>query len=625
MRLKVRNQVVEQVSTHEASAPNALRFELPDDIREQLPSYLITSNESSSIEREIPSMAKKTIALFDYWTFIDILYFHGGSSNFSECHRDLMSWHLRTDASLKQLVLEARGHLKSTLLSVGKTLWRIYQNPNIRILVGTESLKLSKSFIREIKAYLEDDWLQENVWNSRPHISGRLVPVMDKTGRQRRIEKYGDETEAADKKVVWRADAIQVLRNKKLKEPTVTAASVGQTNTGSHVDEVILDDVVTFDNTATMEKIQKVADWVYDIASILDPPYMDYECLEAFRTCSPAHWKKMARWAVLGGRVTVIGTRYDESDYYGYIQDNQKELSYDVHVRNIYKNGVDDTEGYHWPEKWTQPYEDQVRAELERSGAKGRKRFSSQYLNRIIVEEDIVLAWHRIVWFSSSQVSLLDNGFTRIRDNNGQVQAEIKPYICLEPAATVSTTSDFTSISVGGYNGLDNNYYGHFFVLEMKMGKFFQDEWVKYLYEMCDRWRINSATIESVVFSNTLQRTIRDVYFKQYRPLVLRDWYPGNQTSKYDRIEASLYPLLHSDMFHMAESCKMNRALKGQFDGFGKSTVHDDGPDNLQMLSKVAIPQKANNVVNLVQPKMRVNSRHGGVSYYTTRHAYSQR
>lgn len=586
-------------------------FELPDDVKSSLPSYLFVDNNTKN-EKELipPTQSQKVLALFDYWTFLDIINFHGGSDAFATCHKELMKWNLREGASQRQLVLEARGHLKSTLLSVGKTLWRIYQNSNIRILVGTESLKLSKAFIREIKAYLEDDWLQKHVWNSRPHIPGRLIPVMDKTGKQRRIEKYHDDTEAADKKVVWRADAIQVLRDKKLKEPTVTAASVGQVNVGLHVDEVILDDVVTFDNVSTMDKIEKVFSWIYDITSILDPPYMDYSLLRKFQACSPAHWKKMTRWAVSGGAMTVIGTRYDENDYYAHILENQKALNFDVHVRNIYLNGVDASDGYRWPEKWSEGYEQQVRAELEKAFADGRKRFNSQYLNKIIDEETLVLAWHKLVWFDPSQCKLEDNGFVTIRDKNGKVEATIRPYLCIDPAATVSKTSDFTAICVGGYSEQK-----HFYVLDFLMKKFMEDQWVEKMYLLADKWGLNSASIESVVFSNTLSRTIREVYFSKYRPLVLRDWYPGNQQSKQERIELTLYPLIHSGMFHITSSCKSNTTLKGQFDGFGKQTVKDDGPDVLQMTAKVALPVKPSKLVKFRKPKMTIDKRRGGIQY----------
>ena len=611
MKLKIHKPEVESVSSFEDNGSFIdEKFDLPQDVLDQLPSYLFHDNDSVLVDRVAPTNSQKVVALFDYWTFLDIIYFHGGSKNFANCHKELMEWNLREKASLKQLVLEARGHLKSTLLSVGKTLWRIYQNPNIRILVGTESLKLSKAFIREIKAYLEDDWLQNNVWNSRPHIPGRLIPIMDKTGRQRRIEKYGDESEAQDKKVVWRADAIQVNRDKKLKEPTVVAASVGQTNTGSHVDEVILDDVVTFDNVATLDKIEKVFSWIYDISSILDPAYMDYGLLRKFQECSPAHWKKMARWAVSGGRQTVIGTRYDEEDYYGHLIEHSSILGYDIHVRNIYSNGVDNSDGYRWPEKWNEQYETQTRAELEKRSADGRKRFNSQYLNKIVDEQDIVLAWHKIVWFHSTQVKLEDNGFVTIKDKDGKVEANIRPYICIDPAATVSKTSDFTAMAVGGYSKEN-----HLYILDVKAGKFLPDEWVKHMYALCDKWHLNSATIESVVFSNTLHRMIRDTYFEKYRPLVLREFYPGNQQSKWDRIEESLYPLIHNGMFHCTSSCQNDRVMKSQFMGFGKETVKDDIPDVIQALSKVAIHIKPSKVAKFRKPRHVVNRRFGGYNY----------
>ena len=125
----------------------------------------------------------------------------------------------------------------------------------------------------------------------------------------------------------------------------------------------------------------------------------------------------------------------------------------------------------------------------------------------------------------------------------------------------------------------------------------------------------HQATIESVVFSNTLHKMIREVYFSQYRPLVLREWSPGTTQSKWDRIEQTLYPLLHSEMFHMSSSQQSNRVLKSQFDGFGKETIKDDGPDVLQMLAKVAVNVQPNKIVKFRKPKQHIDRRYGGISY----------
>src|SRR5512141_1086420 len=169
-------------------------------------------------ERVIPPYNQKVRALFDFWEFVDLIQFRGGKKAFAQCHYELITW-ADTHGKDRELILMPRGHLKSTIMSVARKLWRIYQNPNVRIYVGTSTRFLATAFVRQIKQYLEDPFLQEYVWNDRPHIDGRLVPLMDRTSRSRRND-LGD-TEAADKKVVWRADAIQVVRSDIMSEPTV--------------------------------------------------------------------------------------------------------------------------------------------------------------------------------------------------------------------------------------------------------------------------------------------------------------------------------------------------------------------------------------------------------------------
>ena len=88
-----------------------------------------------------------------------------------------------------------RGHLKTTVSSVLRILHTLYVNPNVRIFIGCLPKSLSNSIMREVQAFLLDEWNQENVWNNRLHIEGRLIPVMDKLGKQRRYQrKYEEDT-----------------------------------------------------------------------------------------------------------------------------------------------------------------------------------------------------------------------------------------------------------------------------------------------------------------------------------------------------------------------------------------------------------------------------------------------
>ena len=101
-------------------------------------------------------------------------------------------------------------NLKTTIITVLDVLHSIYVNPNIRIYVGCSGKALSKAIMREVTATLTDPWLQENIWNDRPHIEGRLIPLMDKTAQKRRNYVQNDDLEFSE----WDEDMMNQAEQK---------------------------------------------------------------------------------------------------------------------------------------------------------------------------------------------------------------------------------------------------------------------------------------------------------------------------------------------------------------------------------------------------------------------------
>jgi len=596
----------------------------------QVPSYVSDSlsvNASTvTVERHPPSESQKIKALWDFWEFIDLINFHGGSKAFSECHRETVSWKFRPDAGFRQLVLEARGMLKSTLYCVAYVLWRVYQNPNIRFFVGTESLKLSKAFIREVEAHLVDDWLKEFVWNARPHVTGPLIPEMDSLGKSRRSivrdisTELGDEfsTEnASTRKKVWRAEAIQVVRSRTMKEPTVTAGSVGQTSTGFHYDEIIFDDVVTFDNSSTENKIDKVFSWIYDMESVLDPAYIDVELATVLQKCTGNNFDKVARWSISGGRLTVLGTRYSPLDYYGHVEENKEALNFEVHKRNIYANGVDNEDGYRWPEKWNEALEQQTMAQFQRKhGSTGLSRFYSQYHNKIVSFDVAILPWEKLSFVNPASVKLdrVKNKIT-IFHMDGTVRAEFRPRLVIDPTSTSSKSSDFCAMAVGGRCG------GSTYVVDFWMRREPPSTWLEKMWELVEKWNLFEVVIEMVGGFKVLEFTIQQQYLndESKRPISVKT-YQGPTSSgegKWARIESTLGPVVANGLLHLPLHTSRDEELKRQFTFFGKATSKDDGPDVLSILQEVSysgvLRDEAKNP-NRYAPKR--HPVHGGVIYH---------
>lgn len=184
-------------------------------------------------------------------------------------HQDLCDM-LDRVGKRKKLILLPRGAFKSSVITVGGAIRRMIRNPNIRILISSETQIKSQAFVGEIKAHIEQN----------PKF--RAI--------------FGDWV-SEDK--AWREGEITINRRTQvLKEPTVTAASLEKMSSiGYHYDMIILDDVVSPLNVNTQEQLEKTIKHYTLLLSVLDPGF-DKE-------------------------IWVVGTRWHLSDLYGWIEDPQ--------------------------------------------------------------------------------------------------------------------------------------------------------------------------------------------------------------------------------------------------------------------------------------------------------------
>lgn len=144
-----------------------------------------------------------------------------------------------SDKSLIQLALAApRGHTKTTCVSVNYSLGEIAENPNVRILLVSNSASQSQSFLREIVGRIERD---ENYIE----YAGELKP------------------ESPEK---WSSTEIIINRsNLALKDPTIGTVGAGGTILSKRADIIICDDLLNFENTRTYDQRSKLKEWFYQV------------------------------------------------------------------------------------------------------------------------------------------------------------------------------------------------------------------------------------------------------------------------------------------------------------------------------------------------------------------------
>jgi len=121
-------------------------------------------------------------------------------------------------------------HAKSTVLTVNYATYRIAMNPNVQIVIVSQTQTRAKEFLYSIKQRLtEPQWT-------------KLQTV------------YGPAEGWKATADQWRDDRIYVKRESERKDPTVQAIGMGQQIYGARADLIILDDVITTSNAHEWEK-----------------------------------------------------------------------------------------------------------------------------------------------------------------------------------------------------------------------------------------------------------------------------------------------------------------------------------------------------------------------------------
>lgn len=179
-------------------------------------------------------------------------------------HNSLIIANTKTKRQTWNLTLAPRGFGKSTCLNVARCCLEVLKNPNVRILIASKTDTNSVAFLSEIKQKL-----------LRPEVA----------------EVFGPQQGSP-----WNDGNIRVARRTAdFKEDTIETIGIGGALASKHYDIIIADDLVDEFNSLTEGQREKIRTW---FLKVLDPTLMSH------------------------GEMSLIGTRYDPDDLYGYLIDN---------------------------------------------------------------------------------------------------------------------------------------------------------------------------------------------------------------------------------------------------------------------------------------------------------------
>jgi hypothetical protein len=330
------------------------------------------------------------------------------------------------DSARVQLIQVARGFGKSALVTTGRSLQRLCANPDWTMGIGNETQGMASTFLGGIKEHIEsNDFLRA--------LFPEIVP-----------DNFRDTT--------WREDEIVIKRPGKNPAPSVLAVGVGGTKTGIHINEWVIDDVIS-QNAAenalrgSFSEIEAANRWIIRLPPLLNAPERD--------------------------PITFIGTPWFANDSYTFIEQyfgGTEDLRSKPDFETIWTLTLPDGTKQHihlyrrgdiavfkrpalingksiFPERWTTE-------ELERMATRpGSAQFFQA--NYMLNPTGGIATTFRMDWLKYYELE--DNKRLLYTDQLGmkkvQLVKDLVTYISVDPAFSDKQTSARTAIPVVGLNG----------------------------------------------------------------------------------------------------------------------------------------------------------------------------
>ena len=302
-------------------------------------------------------------------------------------HRGLC-YQLQDPTQRRRLLEVPRGHLKTTIATRSKPIWRIIQKPDPPRFYGPEEsflLVMSSGELASLNLQAIEHTFENNLmfrW-----LFPEVIP-----------EDF--------QKTIWNTQQMRV-GGKTGSDPTIYAFGVGGKTTGLHVRGIIEDDLVDETIADSEIEVKRRIDWHQYAFPLLIDPARDW--------------------------IDTIGNRWARKDVNGWIKENEPGCNI-IHYKAIQADGTS-----LWPERFSLEKLAEIRATL------GPYKFGCQYQND---PKDSESAAFMSSWLRYYQ--LLPNGNLVLDDGEEVKRNELFLYMVIDPAASPGNRSDRTAVVVTG-------------------------------------------------------------------------------------------------------------------------------------------------------------------------------
>lgn len=416
----------------------------------------------------------------------DLFYFTKYILGFSEMeeqpHRELceiLMWNVDKSPSLKvkfnyqyrmltsdimgsqsfyKLVLLPRGSFKSSVATIGYPLWLAWHNPNLRIMIDSETFHNAKTYLSAIKDQVANNSLL------------RMIAVDD---RQEYILEPNYKIAGG-----FTDEQVKFLKRTRLgvKEANLFCSGIDNAQTGMHPDVIIFDDIVSERNVGTSDQIEKAFRHYQFSLSLLEP----------------------------GGILLVIGTRYHFDDMYG-------RLIEDETFMRIIRPAVNDDGTLYFPERLSQEVLD------DRLAKQGVYIYNCQYMlnplhgdNTTFRAEDIKYYIDWEVQHEDAQGRKIDPVYwVTYLDEYGEEQRDKLIKVELLSDLAISTNEDACSSVVLAYGMTESK---HIFILDYEAKRMRYNRFIEKMFEYYDTFApiFGRAAIEKVAYQTVMEYLLKD-------------------------------------------------------------------------------------------------------------------
>jgi hypothetical protein len=404
--------------------------------------------------KAIPGMTRTYQPVFD-----SLQQFKGGTDVYVVSDNGTIKWRGYTPAcdmwelegQRNALVLIPRNHLKSTFCTVMDTIQWIINYPNVRIKLVAAKNDQVKGFLREIKEH----------FISNPKFRQLFPEFCPKHSKSGKMEDFGND------------EFFTVpCRTLNMKEPTVSILSEGSVMSSTHFEVLKVDDLVDHENSKTSERVAGVNQFFDMLTPLIErSPF------------NPDH----------RGWMHVIGTRYNHSDLYGRILQQENEATnktWNVVVRSA----IQEVKGERfalWPERMSLKALDDERASTSAF------TFASQYLQNPIGEGQGLISEEKDISFAPR--SVLDELRPRLRE-----------FVTVDMASLEDVKHNRSDFTVIEHAGWDRD--GRLHMIDLRHGRMTESQFLDHIFDVAR----NSPQIIYFKFQ-------KDLISSTFRPVLERE------------------------------------------------------------------------------------------------------